>query len=67
MPSCKFCGKSIMWVKEGRKNVPLEDDGGIHQCEELKKAQKSFKRMERKVLSPEEIARYEQGINTSKK
>ena len=65
--NCKYCGKSITWVKEGRRNVPFEDDGVIHECEEYKKSRRSIKDLQRSTLSPEEIARYEQGINTSKK
>ena len=66
MPNCKFCGKSITWVTGGRKNIPMEDDGNIHECDEFKKSQKSLKKMSRTTLSPEEIARYEQRINTKK-
>lgn len=63
MASCKFCGKTITWIKDGRKNVPLEDDGAIHECEEFKKSRISLKKFDRMALSPDEIARYEQGIN----
>ena len=67
MADCKFCGKSITWVKEGRRNVPLEGNGEIHECEEFKKSQSSLKKLPRTTLSQEEIARYEEGINKTKK
>ena len=40
---------------------------GVHECAEFEKSRSSFKKLNRTVLSPEEIARYEQGINTPKK
>jgi hypothetical protein len=63
---CKYCKKEITWIKEGRKNVPVESDGGIHECDEFKKTIKSIKKFDRGSLSPEEIAKYEQGINKKK-
>ena len=67
MALCKFCGTEIFWVKEGRKNKPVEVDGGSHTCEEMKKSRESFKRFDRNSLSPEEIAKYEEQINKKKK
>lgn len=63
MAKCRYCQKEITWMKEGRKNVPIEGDGGIHRCEEMKKAKDSFKTFNASMLSPEEIAKYEKGIN----
>ena len=63
MASCKFCQKDISWVKDGRKNVPIESDGMIHRCEEMKNSLKSIKKIERSELSAEEIKRYEDAIN----
>jgi hypothetical protein len=60
---CKFCGSEIFWMKDGRKNVPHELDGGVHNCEEMKKSRASFKKMDRGGLSPEEIAKYEASMN----
>ncbi|MCO4794001.1 MAG: hypothetical protein KC493_09825 [Bacteriovoracaceae bacterium] len=60
---CKFCGSEIFWMKEGRKNVPHEIDGGKHSCEEMQKSRDSFKKMDRGSLSPEEIAKYESQMN----
>lgn len=62
---CKFCGSEIFWMKDGRKNVPHELDGGKHDCEEMKKALKSTVKMTASSLSPEEIAKYEASINAA--
>ena len=66
MAICKFCGKEITWLKEGRKNVPIESDGSIHNCQEKQNAMKSIKHIERDALSAEEIKRYENAINQKK-
>lgn len=63
MAKCKFCTKEIMWTKEGRKNVPVEMDGGVHRCEEMVNTLNSFKAVTPGSISPEEIAKYEQAIN----
>lgn len=63
MARCKFCGKNISWLKDGRKFIPLEDDGTTHDCEEKKKSMGSIKTMSGSSLTPEEIAAYEAGIN----
>ncbi len=63
MARCKYCQKEITWVKEGRKNVPLESDGGTHECPERKDALNSYKKLEVNNLSSEEIKKYEQAIN----
>ena len=67
MATCKFCGKSIVWLKDGRKNIPAEEDGALHQCEEFQKSRKSMRTLKPVDLSPEEITRYEQSINSRKK
>lgn len=65
MAKCKFCNKEIVWMKEGRKNVPVEVDGAKHECEIFLNSKKSTKTIERTALSPEEIAKYEAAINTA--
>lgn len=67
MANCKFCSKEITWLKDGRKNVPVEMDGALHRCDEMLNSRKSFKEMERNSLSSEEIAKYEQAINNAAK
>ena len=63
MARCRFCQKEIIWIKEGRKNIPVEADGSIHQCEEMKKTVASLKTLSPSSLSPEEIKKYEEQIN----
>jgi len=67
MANCKFCGEEITWMKEGSKNVPIESDGSLHRCQEMKDSVKSLKKMDRNSLSEEEIKQYEQSINKPKK
>jgi hypothetical protein len=67
MPSCKFCNKEIFWMKDGRRNKPHNPDGTDHQCEERQATIESTKSLGRDSLSAEEIAKYEQRINTPKK
>ena len=64
MATCKFCRKEITWVKEGRKNVPIEGDGTVHSCEEMKKTMESIRLHDKSSISPEEIKRYEDAINS---
>ena len=63
MPFCKFCNSEIMWIKDGRKNVPINMDASKHQCEQMKNSIRSVKKFDRSSLSPEEIAKYENLIN----
>jgi len=63
MAKCKFCNKEIVWTKEGRKNVPINDDGSTHRCDEMKKTIDSTKSIIRSDLSQDEISKYEQAIN----
>ena len=43
MAHCRYCGKEITWLKDGRKSIPVEGDGAQHACEEYKKTRKSIK------------------------
>ncbi len=54
-------------MKYGRKNVPVDPDGGVHSCEEMKNSRNSLRTMAATSLSPEEIAKYEKGINEKAK
>ena len=67
MAVCKYCNGEIVWVKEGRRNKPVNNDGTAHRCEEMKNSFKSIKQIDRGGLSSEEIAKYEKAINTKKK
>ncbi|MAE59352.1 MAG: hypothetical protein CME69_10755 [Halobacteriovorax sp.] len=63
MSKCRFCNKEITWMKDGRKNVPVEHDGAVHRCEEMINSRKSFKKVAVNELDPELIKQYEQAIN----
>jgi len=63
MAKCKFCGKEITWMKEGRKNRPIDSDGGIHSCEEMKNSMKSMKTLNMSEIDPEILKQYESSIN----
>ncbi|MCF8058642.1 MAG: hypothetical protein K9K67_05055 [Bacteriovoracaceae bacterium] len=67
MAKCKYCQKDVTWMKEGRKNVPVEGDGGIHKCEQMENMRNSLKKLEPKTLSAEEIAKYEKAMNDNVK
>lgn len=67
MANCKYCGAEISWLKEKRKFIPVERDGGVHECEEFKKSQKKTRTLGVSDLTPEEIARYESNINKKRK
>lgn len=66
MSSCKYCGKEITWLQEGRKKVPVEIDGLVHECEEYKKARKSFKKISVGEIDPEILKQYEDAMNKKK-
>ncbi|MEE2742683.1 MAG: hypothetical protein VYD54_02180 [Bdellovibrionota bacterium] len=67
MAKCKYCQKEIAWIKEGRKNVPVEGDGSVHKCPERQKAMDSYKKLDRDSISKEEIERYEKAMNEKAK
>ncbi|MEC7277892.1 MAG: hypothetical protein VXV96_16335 [Bdellovibrionota bacterium] len=67
MAKCKYCQTEVTWMKDGRKNVPVEGDGGIHKCEQMLKMRSSLKTIQPTSLSPEEIAKYEQAMNEKTK
>ena len=67
MAICKFCNTEIMWVKEGRKNVPINTDASKHTCKEMQNSLNSYKQIERDNLSQEEIAKYEKAMNEKPK
>ena len=60
MASCKFCGKEIVWMKEGRKNVPVEVDGAKHDCVQMRKSLKSTKDIDPNQISAEEMKRLQE-------
>ncbi len=67
MASCRYCGKEITWMKDGRKNVPVEGDGGIHKCDNMINARKSFRKITPTEVDPELLKQYENAINEKAK
>ena len=67
MAICKFCQKEITWLKEGRKNVPVEGDGAVHRCDEMRNSMKSVRKIDPSSLSAEEIKKYEEAANKAAK
>lgn len=63
MARCKYCGKEITWMKEGRKNVPVESDGAVHACDEYKKSKGSLKVINVGDVDPEILKKYQEQIN----
>lgn len=66
MAFCRYCGKEITWLKEGRRSIPVEGDGAKHECEEYTNSRKSLKKIERGDLDPELVKQYEKAINDKK-
>jgi hypothetical protein len=63
MARCKFCTKEITWMKEGGRNKPINSDGGIHSCDEMKNSMKSIKSLEKTEIDSDILKMYEQAIN----
>ena len=63
MARCKFCSREITWMKEGGRNRPINGDGGIHACDEMKASMKSIKSIEKTELDADILKQYEQAIN----
>ncbi len=63
MAKCKFCNREITWMKDGRRNRPIDSDGGIHSCEEMKKSMTSIKSVNLAEIDPEILKQYENSIN----
>jgi hypothetical protein len=51
-------------MKEGGRNRPVDGDGGIHSCEEMKNSMKSIKSIEKTELDSDILKQYEMAINT---
>lgn len=63
MARCKFCSREITWMKEGGRNRPINGDGGIHSCDEMKNSLKSMKNIERTDIDADLLKLYEKAIN----
>lgn len=67
MARCKYCGKEVTWLQEGRKKVPVEGDGAKHECEEYKKSRNSLKTVDLNAIDPEILKQYQANMDAKKK
>ncbi len=67
MSRCRYCNKEITWLKEGRKNIPVESDGAKHECEQYKNARNSYRKIEPSELDPEILKQYQENMNKASK
>lgn len=63
MARCKFCNKEITWLRDGRRSKPIDGDGGVHSCDEMKDSMKSIKKYEVNDIDPDLLKQYESAIN----
>ena len=49
-------------MKDGRKNIPVEGDGGEHKCEKYKSMRSSIRKMEPTDLDPEILKQYQENM-----
>ncbi len=63
MAKCKFCNRDMTWMKEGGRNRPIDGDGGVHSCEEMKKSMKTIKSLEKTEIDSDILKQYESAIN----
>lgn len=67
MATCKYCGKNVTWMKQGRKNVPVEDEGSIHECEEYKNTRRSARKVDPSEIDPEILKQYQENMKNKLK
>lgn len=67
MANCKYCGKEIIWMQDGRKKVPVEVDGATHACEAYINSKNSLKTIDPMSLDPEILKQYQNNIKKKKK
>lgn len=63
MSRCRYCNQEITWLKEGRKNIPVEGDGSKHECEHYKNARKSYRKLTPDDIDPEILKQYQESMN----
>jgi hypothetical protein len=66
MARCNYCGKDIIWLQEGKKKVPVENDGIKHECEEFKNSTSSLKTVELNHIDPEILKQYQANMDSPK-
>lgn len=65
MSQCKYCNTEITWLKEGRRSIPVENDGAKHECENYKSARNSLKQIKPSELDPEILKQYQENMNNA--
>ena len=63
MSRCRYCGTEITWMKEGRKNIPVESDGAQHECEQFNNMRKSTRKLAPTDIDPEVLKQYQENMN----
>lgn len=63
MARCKFCNREITWMKEGGRNRPVDSDGGVHSCDEMKNSMKTIKSIAPTEIDSDILKQYEAAIN----
>ena len=66
MANCRYCGKEITWLKDGRKNIPVEGDGGEHKCEEFMKTRDSLKKINPTEMDPDILKQYQENLKKAR-
>ena len=65
MAKCKYCSIDVTWMKEGRKSIPVENDGTQHVCENFKKSRDSYRKMEPSEIDPEILKQYQANMDNA--
>jgi len=63
---CRYCGKEITWLKDGRKNIPVEGDGGEHKCAEYEKSRSSIRKISPTEMDPEILKQYQENLKNAR-
>lgn len=67
MANCRYCGSQVTWVKEGRKNVPVEGDGGVHECDAYRDSKNSYRELKPTEIDPDLLKQYQENMNNALK
>jgi hypothetical protein len=66
MAFCKYCNKEVTWMQEGRKKVPVENDGVTHDCENFRRSRESIKVIDPSDIDPEILKQYTDAFKKKK-
>ncbi len=62
MSRCRYCDTEITWMKDGRKNIPVENDGAQHECKQYKNMRQSIRKMEPTDIEPDVLKQYQENM-----